>query len=248
MSTPEKKYQNPIPESKEALGLSFRITADPTLVAAIRLEIRRMLQIMNRDKLKLPGCYCADKVAAMVKELRNIGYTFVGDDYQVASVIMKMYDHDRDGCVAACEFSDWFRSQVISRPENLRTFLYSSLWVQAVITRLYEAADSSKCGFVSGASLRNSVHEMYKAVKEPAPEDQELKEVLSRIMSADDILEHCQLSLSEFRMALLELMVQMYYLHFNESMTIGIQHNLNASKHPVLPPANPATGWLPSHA
>lgn len=224
--TPEKLME------LEKFGLTPDITADPKLTGTISYEISKLFQRFDQNGSgELDNVLSHGELETMVMELRIMGYIFNGDDMQVRTRIMKKYDYNHNGCISADEFSDWYREEVISKEENLRTLLHSSFWVHSVITRLFEVADADGSGFVNQTELKNAILEIYLALEEVPPHDEDLVEAI-RAMMARDINDDGQLSFNEFRMALVELMSRIYYKHFNESMTNPhSQHNLNAQIH-----------------
>jgi Ca2+-binding EF-hand superfamily protein len=168
------------------------------------------------------------ELSTMMQELRLRGYIFTGDDRTVIQQMLMSFDSDGSGRISARDFAEWFKLEVMMRRENLRTLLFNCPWVNAVIVRLHKDADEDKSGNVSQKELRRSIRTIYKRLGEPPPSTDEILETVSEMMACSDDGDG-ELNLHEFRQALIELMVKLYYSHFNESMNNPwSMHNVSA--------------------
>lgn len=157
------------------------------------------------------------ELQAMLQELRLQGYIFTGDDRTVISQMLAAFDRTGQGRIYLQDFADWFKLEVVARGENLRTLLYASPWVNAVIVRMHREADEDSSGTVSQRELRRALRKIYSGLGEPPPTNDEIVETVKSMMKCDDEKDG-ELNLREFKQALIELMVKLYFTHFNESM------------------------------
>lgn len=188
---------------------------DAHLEATFDHEVRELF-----DKFDLDGnglLRRAAELTPLLAELKRIGYRFTYANPAILSAEL-WQEFEKVGLdgIGFEDFRSWFRSEVISNEENIRILLLNSRWVQGLYRKMHRMADENGDGTVNVKELRKAIKRIYRHLGEPAPSNEEIVEVAAEMMEQDD--GDGELSPAEFRAALIELMVKMYCMHFNESM------------------------------
>jgi Ca2+-binding EF-hand superfamily protein len=204
------------------------LDADPSLERTVAIEIDKLFARFDRDA---SGKVDKQELGAMVKDLRARGYALANRDDKVVQQILQEFESgEHDDLVDVEEFRLWFRAVVITQPANLRTLFFASAWVQAVIKRMFDQADADKSGRVSVKELRAALKGIFKALGDPTPHGDAVVEARVKMMSYDGNGD-MQLSFSEFRHAVVEIMSGLFYAHFKADFEDPCaERNIRAAK------------------
>eukprot|EP00746_Dinoflagellata_sp_MGD_P007370 gnl/MRDRNA2_/MRDRNA2_114574_c0_seq1.p1 gnl/MRDRNA2_/MRDRNA2_114574_c0~~gnl/MRDRNA2_/MRDRNA2_114574_c0_seq1.p1 ORF type:complete len:287 (-),score=54.95 gnl/MRDRNA2_/MRDRNA2_114574_c0_seq1:277-1137(-) len=203
------------------------LDSDPSLERTVAIEIDKLFARFDRNA---SGVVDRQELYAMVKDLRKRGYVLMGNDDKVVKQILQEFEQgEHDNLVNIEEFRVWFRSVVIMQPANLRTLLFASAWVQAVIVRLFNQADTDKSGRVSAKELRLALKGVFKALGNPKPQGDAVIDARVKMLSYDANGDK-ELSLNEWKQAIVEIMSGMFYAHFKGDFEDPCaEHNIRAA-------------------
>lgn len=190
------------------------LDADPSLDRTVAVELDKLFARFDRNS---SGSLDKSELPPMLQDLKQRGYKFSCKDDEIIKQLFQEYQRGaKDDVVDVIEFRLWFRNEVIARPDNLRTLLGGSAWVLAVINRLFNEADKDRSGKVTMKELKAGLKGIFKSLGEPIPKGDEAIEAQVHIMESDNNTDK-QLSLDEWKVAMINLMAGLFYSHFQRT-------------------------------
>jgi hypothetical protein len=170
-----------------------------------------------------------EQLTKLLTALKKRGYSFPGTDEKLCARVWSMHHCSR---ITILQFRAWFHAEVVVSVHNLRVLMGHSRWVSGMLERMY-----SECELADNKmeAVRKVVNTLRQYLEEDPISSADVHRTFEQVISKDGKMNYLlsgrgKILEEDFQALVQQMLVDMYFEHFNASLYSYREEDAAASK------------------